>query len=168
MMVTDLVLWQWISSQQYPTLSRSRIKKTAESIRAFNEVLDKIGVMKTLVHDNEGSWNSTQCIRLINSHNIKQIITSAPPPFAERMVQTINNMIHARLEGLEISKDKWVGILPSVLKEYNNTKHSTTGMTPVEAKQTNNHDDVCLNIDNKANYNRRYPPLNNGSQVRTC
>ena len=31
-------------------------KKPAESIRAFNEVLDKIGVMKTLYHDNEGSW----------------------------------------------------------------------------------------------------------------
>ena len=29
--------------------------------------------------------------------NIKQIITSTPPPFAERMVQTIKNMIHQRL-----------------------------------------------------------------------
>ena len=34
-------------------------KRPAESIRAFNEVLDKIGVMKMLYHDNEGSWSST-------------------------------------------------------------------------------------------------------------
>ena len=121
-------------------------KKPAESIRACNEVLDKIGAMKTLLHDNEGSWNSTQFIRLIHSHNIKQIITSAPPPFAERMVQTIKNMIHARLEGLERSKEKWVDILPSVLNKCNNTKHSTTGMTRVEAKQTNNHVEVWLNM----------------------
>ena len=77
-------------------------KSPAESIRAFNEVLNKIGVMKTLYHDNEGSWSSTGFIKLINSHNIKQIITSTPPPFAERVVQTIKNMIHQRLEGLEI------------------------------------------------------------------
>ena len=83
----------------------------------MTEILNKIGVPKVSYHDNEGSWNSTQFVRLINSHNIKQIITSAPPPFSERMVQTIKNMIHARLEGLDISKETWVDILPSVLKE---------------------------------------------------
>ena len=79
-------------------------KKPAESIRAFNEVLDKIGVMKTLYHDNEGSWSSTQFIRLINSHNIKQIITSTPPPFAERAIQTLKRMIHQTIDGLEMDK----------------------------------------------------------------
>ena len=34
-------------------------KTPAESIRAFNELLDNIGVMKTLYHDNEGSRSST-------------------------------------------------------------------------------------------------------------
>ena len=82
-----------------------KYKKPAESIRAFNEVLDNISAMKTLYHDNEGSWSSTQVIRLIKSHNTKQRITSTRPPFAERMVQTIKNMIHQRLEGLEISKE---------------------------------------------------------------
>ena len=36
-----------------------KAKKPAESIRAVNAVLDNIGVMKTLYHDNEGSWSST-------------------------------------------------------------------------------------------------------------
>ena len=102
-------------------------KKPEESVRAMKEVLDKIGVPKVLYHDNEGSWSSTEFIRLINSHNIKQIITSTPAPFAERAVQTIKNMIHKRLEGLEISKEKWIDILPSDLRKFNNTKHSTTG-----------------------------------------
>ena len=57
-------------------------KKPARSIRAFNEVLNNIGAMETLYHDSEGSWSSTQCTILINSHNMKQIITSTPPPFA--------------------------------------------------------------------------------------
>ena len=108
-------------------------KKPQESIRAMKEVLENIGVPEVIYHDIEGSWSSTEFIRLINPHKIKQIITSTPPPFAERMVQTIKNMIHTRLEGLEVSKEKWIDMLPSVLKEYNSTKHSTTGLPPNEA-----------------------------------
>ena len=73
------------------------------------------------------------------------------------MVQTIKNMIHQRLEGLEQSKEQWVDILPSVLNKYNNTKHSTTGMKPNEAKKKDNHFEVWLNINSKATYNRKYP-----------
>ena len=64
-------------------------KKPSESIRAMTEVINTIGVMKQIYHDNEGSWNSTEFIRLINKYNIKQIITSSPPPFADRMVQAL-------------------------------------------------------------------------------
>ena len=122
---------------------------------------------RKLYHDNEGSWSSTEFIILNNSHNIKQIIISTPPPFAERMVQTIKNMIHQILEGLEISKEKWVEILPAVQKKYNNTKHSTTGMQPNEAKNKYNNFEVWFNINSKATYSRKYPPLSIGSQVRT-
>ena len=79
-------------------------KKPAESVRAFNEVSEKIGIPEIIYHDNEGPWNSTQSIRLKTSHNIKQIITSTLPPFAERMVQTIKHMMRARLEGSEQRK----------------------------------------------------------------
>ena len=55
-------------------------------------------------------------------------------------------MIHQRLEGLEASKEKWVEMLPYVLRVYNNTKHSTTGGQPDEAKKKNDHLEVWLNI----------------------
>ena len=133
----------------------------------MREILKVIGVPEVLYHDNEGSWNSGDFIQLLNQHNIKQIITSTPPPFAERMVQTIKNMIHTRLGGLEIDEQEWINLLPSVLKKYNNTKHSTIEMTPNQAKQGNNNIEIWLNITNKANFNRKYPPLKKGSEVRT-
>ena len=34
-------------------------KKPNESLRAMTEVVNTIGVMKQIYHDNEGSWNST-------------------------------------------------------------------------------------------------------------
>ena len=104
--------------------------------------------------------------KIIELCKVKQVVTSSPPPFAERMVQTIKNMIHARLDGLEMNKEKWVELLPSVLKKYNNTKHSTTGMSPHMAKQSSNHVEVWLKIHNKANFNRKYPPLKVGNSVR--
>ena len=40
-------------------------------------------------------------------------------------------------------------------------------MEPNEAKKKDNHFEVWLNINSKATYNRKYPPLKIGSQVRT-
>ena len=142
-------------------------KQPKESVRAFTEVLEKIGVPKVIYHDFEGSWNSTEFIKLINQHKIKQIITSSPPPFAERMVQTLKNAIHKRLEGLEINKEKWVDMLPAVLKKYNDTPHSTINMSPNQAKDKKNHFEVWLNIYNNSNFARKYPPLKVGDSVRT-
>ena len=113
-------------------------KQPAESVRAMNEVFDKIGVPENLYHDNEGSWNSKEFIKLLNQRKIKQIITSTPPPFAERMIQEIKNMIHIRLQGLEIEREEWVRLLPAVFNKYNNRIHGTTKMSPIEAKKDQN------------------------------
>ena len=40
-------------------------KKPEESVKAMNQIFEKIGVPETLYHDNGGSWSSTQFIRLI-------------------------------------------------------------------------------------------------------
>jgi len=141
-------------------------KKPDECVRGFKEVLDKIGIPKQIYHDNEGSFSSLKFIRLVKPHKIRQIIVSTKAPFAERAVQTIKNMIHARIEGLDLPVEKSVEMLPAILKKYNSTKHSTTGMTPNEAKQEDNKLKVWLNIKNKADFNRKYPPLSVGSFVR--
>jgi len=68
---------------------------------------------------------------------------------------------------LEIDKQEWVSVLSPVLKKYNNTKHSTIGMSPNQATQGNDNIEIWLNITNKANFNRKYPPLFKSSEVRT-
>ena len=141
-------------------------KRPEESVRAMKGVLHVIGIPKVLYHDNEGSWNITQLIQLVNSHKLKLSITSSPPPFVEGMVQTLKRMIHTRLEGLELDKEEWVDLLPSVLKKYNNQKHSTTDMSPNMAKMKDNHIEVWLNVHNKSLFERRYPPLKIGVRIR--
>ena len=52
-------------------------------------------------------------------------------------------------------------------KKYNNIKHSTIGITPLQAKQGNNNMEVWLHIRNKAEFNRKCPPLEINDMVRT-
>ena len=59
-------------------------------------------------------------------------------------------MIHARIEGLDLSVEKWVDMLRAIVNKSNNTKHSTTSITPNEAKRDDNTLKVWLNIKNKA------------------
>ena len=136
-------------------------------VRATNECIDKMGVCEVVYHDFEGSWNSKEFIKLINHFKIRQIITSSPAPFVERMIQTLKDMIHKRIEGLEIDKEKWVELIPVVLKLYNNKEHSTIGMAPVEALKEENHLHVNINIMSKAHFNMKYPPLKLKDEVRT-
>ena len=75
-------------------------------------------------------------------------------------------MIDIRLEGLEINKQEWVNLLPGILRKYNNTIHSTIGMTPNQAKEGKNNVEVWLSINDKATYSRKYPPLRKGDTVR--
>ena len=53
----------------------------------------------------------TEFVKLLNQHKIKHIISTSPPPFSERAVQEIKNMIHTRLEGLDLSKEKWMDLV---------------------------------------------------------
>ena len=109
--------------------------------------------------DREGAWESTEFIRLLNKHKIKHIISSSPPPFSERAVQEIKNMIHTRLEGLDLSREKWVDMLTPVLKKYNNRVHGTTGMSPNDARKESNSIQVYLNIRKHAQYKRSYAKI---------
>ena len=89
----------------------------------------------------------------------------AQAPFAERAAQTINNMIHTRVEGLDLPVEKWVEMLPAILNTYNTKTHYTTGVTPNEAKRDDNKWKVWLNIKGKSEFNGKYPPLSVGGFV---
>ena len=57
-------------------------------------------------------------------------------------------------------------MLNPVLKKYNATKHSTTGVSSDDAKRKDNHIEVWLNIRNKATFARKHPPSKVGDSAR--
>ena len=57
-------------------------------------------------------------------------------------------------------------MLEPVIKQYNNTIHSSTNFKPVEAHKDINAPDVIANLTIKANYKRKYKNINVGDEVK--
>jgi hypothetical protein len=57
-------------------------------------------------------------------------------------------------------------MLEAVLNQYNNTKHATTQMTPLEARRPQNREAASQAITSAARNLRRYDPVNVGDSVR--
>ena len=141
-------------------------KQRYENIRAMKEVIQVMGTPKQLYHDHEGAWRTPEWATLMRENNIYDIITATHPPFAERMVQTIKNMVHQQLRGTKTELEKWTEVLPRILKKYNNTEHTTTGIKPNDAIDDDKKVDVWLGIKKHSQFDRKYEPLNVGDRVR--
>ena len=143
-----------------------KTKQPHDVLIGLKEILDKIGIPEILYSDSEGSFNSNEFVRFINSKKIKHIFTNSHAHFIEAFNKTIKQQIHTRLEAKDEDVDKWTLELFNVIRTYNKTTHRTTELTPEEARQDKHRLTVFMNIALKAKHNRRYPPLKLGSMVR--
>ena len=96
-----------------------------------------------------------------------KVIPSFPPSSVERAIRTLKHMIYTRLEGLTMNVERWHEPVKVVLKKYNDTVHSTTGLTPNEARKDENRIRVWLHIQKHVRSRRKCPPLHVGDEVRT-
>jgi hypothetical protein len=67
-------------------------------------------------------------------------------------------MIDIRLKADGVGKG-WVKLITTILNLYNNSKHSITEVTPIQATNKNNELLVKFNLQNKANDARKYEPI---------
>ena len=90
--------------------------------------------------------------------------TDKGPSIAERVIRTIRNLLKKPV--FEKGKADWLSELPSVIKKYNNTIHSSTKMTPVQASKKSNQKLVYNNL--KDDREVRKPKFKLGDLVRTA
>ena len=72
-------------------------------------------------------------------------------------------MIHDRVR---FNNKDWTSMLQSSLNKYNNTKHSSTQLTPKEAHKDTNHLKVGVILTLKEKNRRKYPPINEDDMVK--
>ena len=101
-------------------------------------------------------------LRLKNIHHYSGF-TDKGPSIAERVIRTVRNLLKKPV--FEKGRADWVSESPSVIKQYNNTIHSSTKMTPIQASKKSNQKLVCSNLrDDRV---KRQPKYKLGDLVRT-
>jgi len=145
----------------------TKTKTGPDCCRALKAVIEKMGKFQTLFSDREGGLESKEVIRTLNANGIYHVMSSAPSGMAERMVKTIKDMLHARIQGLDLEKERWIDLLPKVVNQYNGQEHRTIGMSPNEALKPENRMRVWLSIKKHSVFTRTYEPLKIGDSVRT-
>ena len=90
--------------------------------------------------------------------------TDKGPSIAERVIKTVRSLLKKPV--FEKGKADWLSELSSVIKKYNNTIHSSTKMTPIQASKKVNEKEVFSNLrDDRV---KRQPKFKLGELVRTA
>ena len=132
----------------------------------FSNIL-KTSKRKPLKIESDGGsefYNSIFQI-FLKSKNIQHYsrFTDKGPSIAERVIRTVRSLLKKPVF-LPGNAD-WLSELPSVIKNYNNSIHSSTKMTPIQASKKSNEKEVYSNL--KDDRKVRKPKLKLGDLVRT-
>ena len=101
-------------------------------------------------------------LKVKNIHHYSRY-TDKGPSIAERVIRTIRNLLKKSV--FLAGEASWINELPSVIKKYNNSIHSSTKMTPVQASKKVNEKEVFSNL--RDDREVRKPKFKLGDLVRT-
>ena len=103
---------------------------------------------------------------LLNKNNIKLYSrnSSVGAVFAERFNRTMRDLLKKIV--FEQGDAKWIDILPTITKQYNNKVHSSTKLTPIQASLKKNEGFVYKNLIGKRN--KIKPKFKINDRVRTA
>ena len=102
-------------------------------------------------------------LKLKNTHHYSRF-TDKGPSKAERVIRTVRNLLKKLV--FEKGNADWLSELPSVFKQYNNTIHHSTKMTPNQACKKSNEKQVYSNLQDQRVRQRTEFKL--GQLVRTA
>ena len=103
---------------------------------------------------------------LLKSKNIQHYsrYTDKGPSIAERVIRTIRNLLKKPI--FLAGNADWLSELPSVIKKYNKSIHSSTKMTPIQASKKSNEKAVFDNL--RDDRQKQRPKYKLGQLVRTA
>lgn len=107
-------------------------KNAKDVVDAFEHILKDGNIPKNLQTDNGTEFYNRSFAALMQKYNINHYSTYSVKKagIAERAIRTIKNDLYKQFSLL--GKYKWIDILDEVIKKYNNRKHSTINMKPVD------------------------------------
>lgn len=106
-------------------------KKEDTVIEAFEDIISEAGDMQYLGFD-QGSEFKTKFKKMLDDYGIEYYVSDTGDHRKMAMVESFNRSIRLKIEKYMTSRNtnKWVDVLPKLMKNYNNSIHSSTGFAP--------------------------------------
>ena len=132
------------------------------------ECLEKMGRKPEIIYSDDETALSTDAMqKYFKEHKISHVITRVHAWFIERFIRTFKDMLYKRVEASKDENVQWTDCIYPILLTYNRkSKHSATGHTPVQARDTKNALNVHLKMELNRKSSRKYPPLEVTDKVR--
>ena len=132
-------------------------------LKYFNNIKTKPLKIKS---DRGTEFYNSNFQKFLKSKNIHHYsrYTDKGPSIAERVIRTLRNLLKKPV--FEKGKASWIDALPSIIKQYNNTIHTSMKMPPVQASKKSNEKLVYSNLQDRRA--KQQPKYKLGQPVRTA
>ena len=126
-------------------------KTATATAEALNEIFKHAKPSK-IWSDMGSEFKNKKVASLLKAKNIKLYSTfnDLKCVIAERFIRTLRKKIASNY--IFTNSTRWIDILPTLINEYNNTRHSSIGMSPVKARKRENFQKVYRKL-----YQRKRP-----------
>ena len=127
---------------------KSKNSKTTTDV--FSNILTTSRRSPIKLESDRGSeWYNSIFQSLLKSKDIQHFFrfTDKSPSIVERVIRTVRNLLKKPV--FDKGNADWLSELPSVIKQYNNTIHHSTKMTPIQASKKVNEKIVYTNLQDK-------------------
>jgi len=140
-------------------------KTASEVTNAFQKIFDSVHPQKLQTDDGKEFYNRTMEALLTKLGIIHfSTYSNTKGAIVERVIRTIRSRL-TRLWSIN-GNYNWIDFIQEVVEGYNNTKHLSIGMTPVEAQNPANREKVIRNLYPTVIYLPKAPKFKKGDHVR--
>jgi hypothetical protein len=143
----------------------------ANTLAALMTFINDVGKPKMIYADNASTYNLVK--EYCAENDIKFIITTTHPQVVERFIRTFKTMTWRRIRAPAQKRivgktpvKKWSDYINDVIETYNNTLHTSVGMTPNEASKKQNTLQAKVNQEMHRKKSRQYPEIKVGDYVK--
>ena len=147
-------------------------KKEGDVAAGILECMAKMFSKPKLIYtDDETSFRTPAIQKYFEDNNIKHYITRHHAVFGERFIRTFKNMLYKRID-TDIKADvyinpQWIDYIEQIMIAYNYKNiHSSTNMTPDNARRATNHLEVKTQLEMRAMRTRKYPEIELNDKVK--
>ena len=140
-------------------------KTGEETVRGFEIVFKNRKPIKIQTDQGKEYYNS-KLNNFFKQENINHF--SSKSPLKAQICERFNRTLKEKMWKIftENNNHKWIHILDDLLKNYNNSKHSSIKMTPNEASKPENKQIVYNNLYKNKTHDKNIPKFKIGDKVR--